>query len=262
MYILIELVPVAAGTGFGVFCGGLFELVFLFIMAQYAMTWMLAPAAIVMTLLQHETLWWILPTLFVVGALVNWFSAKKMGNAWFPFMPALLTLVLVTIFWVVGLIVELIIKKYPTNELWTLLLLPIVIAFYAILVYPLFNIVIATSSVTTLPCGYKPCLGALASFVGMVGGALCIQGMVEGVVGWFGESTFLEQLQLSVDTKLVSDSMLAKVLEIKESTWQQLQGVVDAVKSIPVGLRFLLGLAAVIGCGFCEHYCADGNSLF
>lgn len=113
-----------------------------------------------------------------------------------------------------------------------------------------------------LPCGYKPCLGALASFVGMVGGALCIQGMVEGVVGWFGESTFLEQLQLSVDTKFVSDIMLAKVLEIKESTWQQLQGVVDAVKSIPVGLRFLLGLAAVIGCGFCEHYCADGNSLF
>lgn len=56
--------------------------------------------------------------------------------------------------------------------------------------------------------------------------------------------------------------MLAKVLEIKESTWQQLQGVVDAVKSIPVGLRFLLGLAAVIGGGFCEHYCADGNSLF
>ena len=99
-------------------------------------------------------------------------------------------------------------------------------------------------------------------FVIMVGGALCIQGMVEGVVGWFGESTFLEQLQLSVDTKFVSDIMLAKVLEIKESTWQQLQGVVDAVKSIPVGLRFLLGLAAVIGCGFCEHYCADGNSLF
>ena len=84
-------------------------------------------------------------------------------------------------------------------------------------------------------------MGALASFVGMVGGALCIQGMVEGVVGWFGESTFLEQLQF---------------------TWQQLQGVVDAVKSIPVGLRFLLGLAAVIGGGFCEHYCADGNSLF
>lgn len=260
MYILIELVPVAAGTGFGVFCGGLLGLALLFIMAQYAMTWLLAPVVITMTLLQSETLWWILPAVLVVGVIVNWLFATS--KAWFPFMPALLTLVLVAIFWVVGLIVELIIKKFPTNELWTLLLLPIGIAFYAILVYPLFNIVIATSSVTTLPCSYKPCLGALASFVGMVGGALCIQGMVEGVVGWFGESTFLEQLQLSVDTKFVSDIMLAKVLEIKESTWQQLQGVVDAVKSIPVGLRFLLGLAAVIGGGFCEHYCADGNSLF
>lgn len=260
MYILIELVPEACGTGFGVFCCVLLGLVLLFIMAQYAMTWLLAPVAITMTLLQNETLWWILPAVLVVGVIVNWLFATS--KAWFPFMPALLTLVLVTIFWVVGLIVELIIKKFPTNELWTLLLLPIGIAFYAILVYPLFNIVIATSFVTTLPCGYKPCLGALASFVGMLGGALCIQGMVEGVVGWFGESTFLEQLQLSVDTKFVSDIMLAKVLEIKESTWQQLQGVVDAVKSIPVGLRFLLGLAAVIGCGFCEHYCADGKSLF
>lgn len=89
-------------------CAGL---ALLFIMAQYAMTWLLAPVAITMTLLQNETLWWILPTLFVVGALVNWFFAKKMDNAWFPFMPALLTLVLVAIFWVVGLIVELIIYE-------------------------------------------------------------------------------------------------------------------------------------------------------
>lgn len=50
MYILIELVPVAAGTGFGVFCGVLLGLVLLFIMAQYAMTWLLAPVAITMTL--------------------------------------------------------------------------------------------------------------------------------------------------------------------------------------------------------------------
>lgn len=111
MYILIELVPVAAGTGFGVFCGGLLGLAFLYLMAQYAMTWLLAPAAIAMSLMQNEGLWWILPTLFVVGALVNWFFAKKMDNAWFPFMPALLTLVLVAIFWVVGLIVELIIYE-------------------------------------------------------------------------------------------------------------------------------------------------------
>ena len=69
----------------------------------------------------------------------------------------------------------------------------------------------------------------------------------------------MEQLQLSVDTKFVSDIMLAKVLEIRESTWQQLQGVVDAVKSIPVGLRFLLGLAMTIGGGFCEHRCAKKN---
>ena len=60
----------------------------------------------------------------------------------------------------------------------------------------------------------------------------------------------------------MNKTMLIQLFEIKESTFEQLQGVVDAVKSIPVGLRFLLGLAAVIGGGFCEHYCADGNSLF
>ena len=259
MYILIELVPVAAGTGFGVFCGGLFGLVFLFIMAQYAMTWMLAPAAIVMTLLQHETLWWILPTLFVVGALVNWILAKLMDNVWCPSMSLLLTLVVMTIALVVGLIID----PLKGEQLWLLLLLPIVLPFIIILLaivyYPMLNMVMAASSITTLPCGYKPCLGAIASFVGMVGGALCIQGMMEGVVGWFGESTFLQQLQLQLDTRFVRDIMLAKLLEINESTWQQLQGVVDVVKSVPVGLRFLLGLAMTIGGGFCEYCCSKEN---
>lgn len=52
MYILIELLPEAGGSGFGIFFCVLLGLAFLFIMAQYAMTWLLAPAAIVMTLLQ------------------------------------------------------------------------------------------------------------------------------------------------------------------------------------------------------------------
>ena len=50
MYILIELVPVAAGTGFGVFCCVVLGLAFLYLMAQYAMTWLLAPVAITMPL--------------------------------------------------------------------------------------------------------------------------------------------------------------------------------------------------------------------
>ena len=165
MYILIELVPVAAGTGFGVFCCVVLGLAFLYLMAQYAMTWLLAPAAITMSLMQNEGLWWILPTLFVIGAIVNWIFAKKMGNAWCPFMPILLTLTLESIFWVggmiIGLIIELISKHFPPEGLWTLLGLPIAIAFYALLFYPLFNMLIAASSVTTLLCGYKPCLGAL-----------------------------------------------------------------------------------------------------
>ena len=37
MYILIELVPVATGTGFGVFCCVVLGLALLFIMAQYAL---------------------------------------------------------------------------------------------------------------------------------------------------------------------------------------------------------------------------------
>lgn len=260
MYILIELVPVAAGTGFGVFCCVVLGLALLFIMAQYAMTRLLAPVAITMTLLQNETLWWILPAVLVVGVIVNWLFATS--KAWFPFMPALLTLVLVTIFWVVGLIVELIIKKFPTNELWTLLLLPIGIAFYAILVYPLFNMLIAASSVTTLLCGYKPCLGALASFVGMVGGALCIQGLVEVVGGWFGESSYLENIHFQLDANLIKLSVLYTVDIDEETIFPRLQGIIDTVKVIPAGLRFLLGLAAVIGGGFCEHQCSGGNSLF
>lgn len=262
MYILIELVPVAAGTGFGALFGILLLLFLPIIVAMYAMTCLLAPVGIVMELLENGTMWWILPAVLVVGAIINWICAKVKDGLWCAFMPELLTLALANIVVIVALIIEGMTKGFSDGEKWTLLLTPIFIVFYALMCYPIVNTVLTLSAITTLPYGYKPCLGALACFAGMVGCALCIQGMVEGVVGWFGESTFLEQLQLSVDTKFVSDIMLAKVLEIKESTWQQLQGVVDAVKSIPVGLRFLLGLAAVIGCGFCEHYCADGNSLF
>ena len=110
MYILIELVPVAAGTGFGVFCCVVLGLAFLYLMAQYAMTWLLAPAAIAMSLMQNEGLWWILPTLFVIGSIVNWIFAKKMGNAWCPLMPILLTLTLESIFWVGGMIIGLILS--------------------------------------------------------------------------------------------------------------------------------------------------------
>lgn len=253
MYILIELVPEACGTGFGVFCCVVLGLALLFIMAQYAMTWLLAPVAITMTLLQNETLWWILPAVLVVGVIVNWLFATS--KAWFPFMPALLTLIMA----IIGAIVGLIIDPPQDGQLWILLLAAIVIVLLAIIYYPVLNMVLTVSSITTLPCGYKPCLGALASFVGMVGGALCIQGMMEGVVGWFGESTFLQQLQLQLDTGFVRDIMLAKLLEINESTWQQLQGVVDVVKSVPVGLRFLLGLAMTIGGGFCEYCCSKEN---
>lgn len=157
MYILIELVPEACGTGFGVFCCVVLGLALLFIMAQYAMTWLLAPVAITMTLLQNETLWWILPTLFVVGALVNWFSAKKMDNAWFPFMPALLTLAVMTIALVVGLIID----PLKGEELWLLLLLPIIIVLLAIIYYPVLNMVLTVSSITTLPCGYNHVWGRL-----------------------------------------------------------------------------------------------------
>lgn len=262
MYILIELVPEAAGTGFGALFGILLLLFLPIIVAMYAMTCLLAPVGIVMELLENGTMWWILPAVLVVGAIINWICAKVKDGLWCAFMPELLTLALANIVVIVALIIEGMTKGFSDGEKWTLLLTPIFIVFYALMCYPIVNTVLTLSAITTLPYGYKPCLGALACFAGMVGCALCIQGMVEGVVGWFGESSFLEQLQLSVDTKFVSDIMLAKVLEIKESTWQQLQGVVDAVKSIPVGLRFLLGLAAVIGGGFCEHYCADGNSLF
>lgn len=83
--------------------------------------------------------------------------------------------------------------------------------------------------------------------------------MVEGVVGWFGESSFLESLRLNVDAKFMNELLMGTLFEIKEPIFQRLQGIVDAVKSIPVGMRFLLGLAMTIGGGFCEHRCAKKN---
>ena len=259
MYILIELVPVAAGTGFGALFGILLLLFLPIIVAMYAMTCLLAPVGIVMELLENGTMWWILPAVLVVGAIINWICAKVKDGLWCAFMPELLTLALANIVVIVALIIEGMTKGFSDGEKWTLLLTPIFIVFYALMCYPIVNTVLTLSAITTLPDGYKPCLGALACFAGMVGCALCIQGMVEGVVGWFGESSFLESLRLNVDAKFMNELLMGTLFEIKEPIFQRLQGIVDAVKPIPVGMRFLLGLAMTIGGGFCEHRCAKKN---
>lgn len=259
MYILIELVPVAAGTGFGALFGILLLLFLPIIVAMYAMTCLLAPVGIVMELLENGTMWWIFPAVLVVGAIINWICAKVKDGLWCAFMPELLTLALANIVVIVALIIEGMTKGFSDGEKWTLLLTPIFIVFYALMCYPIVNTVLTLSAITTLPYGYKPCLGALACFAGMVGCALCIQGMVEGVVGWFGESSFLESLRLNVDAKFMNELLMGTLFEIKEPIFQRLQGIVDAVKSIPVGMRFLLGLAMTIGGGFCEHRCAKKN---
>lgn len=259
MYILIELVPEAAGTGFGALFGILLLLFLPIIVAMYAMTCLLAPVGIVMELLENGTMWWILPAVLVVGAIINWICAKVKDGLWCAFMPELLTLALANIVVIVALIIEGMTKGFSDGEKWTLLLTPIFIVFYALMCYPIVNTVLTLSAITTLPYGYKPCLGALACFAGMVGCALCIQGMVEGVVGWFGESSFLESLRLNVDAKFMNELLMGTLFEIKEPIFQRLQGIVDAVKSIPVGMRFLLGLAMTIGGGFCEHRCAKKN---
>lgn len=259
MYILIELVPVAAGTGFGALFGILLLLFLPIIVAMYAMTCLLAPVGIVMELLENGTMWWIFPAVLVVGAIINWICAKVKDGLWCAFMPELLTLALANTVVIVALIIEGMTKGFSDGEKWTLLLTPIFIVFYALMCYPIVNTVLTLSAITTLPYGYKPCLGALACFAGMVGCALCIQGMVEGVVGWFGESSFLESLRLNVDAKFMNELLMGTLFEIKEPIFQRLQGIVDAVKSIPVGMRFLLGLAMTIGGGFCEHRCAKKN---
>lgn len=96
----------------------------------------------------------------------------------------------------------------------------------------------------------------------MVGGALCIQGLVEVVGGWFGESSYLENIHFQLDANLIKLSVLYTVDIDEETIFPRLQGIIDTVKAIPAGLRFLLGLTAVIGGGFCEHQCSGGNSLF
>lgn len=174
MYILIELVPVAAGTGFGALFGILLLLFLPIIVAMYAMTCLLAPVGIVMEVLENGTMWWILPAVLVVGAIINWICAKVKDGLWCAFMPELLTLALANIVVIVALIIEGMTKGFSDGEKWTLLLTPIFIVFYALMCYPIVNTVLTLSAITTLPYGYKPCLGALACFAGMVGCALCI----------------------------------------------------------------------------------------
>lgn len=265
MYFLVYVVPATGGTGFGVFCVIMIALAMLVGAAQYGITWLLAPVATIMALVENSALWWILPTVLVIVAGINWASAKAKDDTWFPLLTAGILVVVLTIVIIVALVVDLI-NGYDMHwyDWFTVILGPIIgVPFVSLFFYSTLNTCIALSSVTTLPCGYKPCVGALCSLFGMIGAALFLQGLIEGVVSWGGESTFYEMVSAHLEEgalkfltfDLVSNEKTPEII-------RRLEGIVDAIAMVPAWLRCFLGLALAIGCGIGEYKCSDGDALF
>lgn len=94
----------------------------------------------------------------------------------------------------------------------------------------------------------------------VVSSAIALQGLVEGVLSWFGESTFLEQVVPHLDKFMVEITGL-EMLDMS-SAFERLQPIVDAIASVPVWFRFFAALAVALGCIFGEKHCADGRTLF
>ena len=150
-------------------------------------SWLAAPAALAMALLESGSLWWILPVAIAVCIAINLVSAKVMEGRWFPLLTAGILVTLSTLV-VVGVTIwqaasGITAKWYE----WLLFPLGLVIgvAWLTLMFYSYLNTCIALTSPVTLWMGLKPCLGALCAFVGMFGIAMCIQGLCEGVVSWF-----------------------------------------------------------------------------
>lgn len=194
-----------------------------------------------------------------IGIVANWVSVKHEGESWNPALPLIITAGAAGVLVVCGIIGELTSPK-GTNGWEILLILALGIPVFGFFFYPTINALTAFTSITTIPCGYKPFVGALCSMGSVVSSAIALQGLVEGVLSWFGESTFLEQVVPHLDKFMVEITGL-EMLDMS-SAFERLQPIVDAIASVPVWFRFFAALAVALGCIFGEKHCADGRTLF
>lgn len=257
MYILIELVPEADGSGLVFICILLIVLALL-IGAELSMSWILAPIGLTMALMESKN-WWILLLAAGIGIAANWVSAKRENESWNPALPLIITAAAAGVLVVCGIIEELTNPK-GTNVWEILLILVLGIPVFGFFFYPTINALTAFTSLTTIPCGYKPFVGAFCSTGSVVSSAIALQGLVEGVLSWFGESTFLEQVMPHLDKFMVEITGL-EMLDMS-NVFDRLQPVVDTIASVPVWLRFFIALAVAVGCIYGKKYCADGRTLF
>ncbi|MFR7814039.1 MAG: hypothetical protein ACLU2C_05200 [Lachnospiraceae bacterium] len=257
MYILIELVAEVDGSGLVFVCILLIVLALVF-GAYISMTWMLAPLALTMALLK-TAYWWILLLLAGIGIIANWVSAKHARKIWNPeltlSMACASAMILVAIA-MIDAIVHAINNHPQMSVLEGILMVVLGIPILAFFLYPIFSTLMALTAVTTIPCGYKPFVGAICSAGSVAASAIALQGLVEGVAKLFGGTA--DAVLLNLDALETFFSGMPDMSSVTE----RLQSIVDAIASVPVWFRFFTALAVAIGCIFGEKHCADGRTLF
>ena len=262
MYFLVYLVPATGGSGFGVFCIVLIALALLFGAAFCCYTWLVTPIAITMALLESGSLWWILPLALAVGAAVNLVSAKVLDGKWQPLLPmgVLLTL---SVLAVVGVTIwqsasGITVKWYE----WLLFPLGLAVGsiWLTLIFYPYLSASITLTSPVTLWMDKRPCLGALCSFLGIIGAAICLQGLCEGVIGWFSDGSdgsVLAGIRAQLQPDMLEFLTLDLVTQEKHAhIIRRMEDIIAVIARIPAWWRCLLGLGLAIGCGYGEFNCS------
>ena len=195
--------------------------------------------------------WWLaLLVMLVVCAAVNWFLGEKL-QCWFPLAP----LGLSAVSWVVVLAIALIydIVRGDPPGFWTALFIcTIGLVILTLMFYPLFLGLMAITSPAGLRGGGKMYVfTSLCTFGGFVLGMLTLQAGVEVVWGWFGAAgdvalRHVRALQTAMQLFFDEGEPL------RSGTWMT-DGLLNGLKSISAGWRFLLCLAGCAGCVYVER---------
>lgn len=216
--------------------------------ATVGFSWSLMSLDFVASMLDQG--WWlILLVLLAVCAAANWFLGKEL-QSWFPLAPLGLSVAS----WVVVLLIALVYDVVTGDPpgFWTALFVcTIGLVLLTLMFYPLFlGMMAITSPLGLRGGGKKYVFGALCTFGGFVLGMLTLQAAVEVVWGWFGAAgdvalRHVRALQTAMDLFFDEGEPL------RSGTWMT-DGLLNVLKAIPAGWRFLLCLVGCVGCTYGE----------
>lgn len=252
MYFLVYIPEATGGSGFGVFCIVVLAICLLIMAATFGYAWLLMPVAFVSEVtVRLNQWWWVLPALTTAAVVAN-FIICKVNDGWHPMVPYAAAWVLYLVYLVVAIA-----TGSTANEPWYMY--PLLLLGGFLVTFILYPIAWALMTVTALPVGFMQkeyMFGAVCAFLGLVFGVFALQGFVQMVVGWFGESQLLDMVKLHYE-------FLLPVVSKENTQGLALEAAfsraADAIGVIPAWLRFLICTPLCVLCSIGEGKNSVGN---